>query len=88
MQFRKIVGPIRIDSPSGAVQAYRLAAKSGGRMCKVTSHAIKVLVSSDTTNLRVGIDLEHGRRRRRVRAPLDADQLRQPGRDAALRADW
>ncbi len=61
MFFRKIAGPMRIDSESdtgGSVKLYRLKGRPGGRTTKVLQYMIKVYQTS--TDAEVGLDVEHG----------------------------
>ena len=60
MDFRKIVGPLRVDGPAvgGAATTYAQAPRSGGRSAKVAQYAVKVIAGS--SNAKVGVILEHG----------------------------
>lgn len=58
MQFRKIAGPLRIDSP-GASTLYPLPGRAGGRMCKGVQYMVKI-IQSDSTECQIGMDVAHG----------------------------
>ncbi len=59
MFFRKIAGPMRIDSESnGTVKIYRLKGRPVGRTTKVLQYMIKVYQAS--TDAEVGLDVNHG----------------------------
>ena len=61
MVFRKIAGPMQINSDSnGGSKSYRLPGHSGGRTAKVAQFAVKTIQSSDSTNVRISLILEHG----------------------------
>lgn len=60
MNFRKIAGPMRIDTASdGNERTYRLAGRPGGRMVKSLQYMVKVLASS-SSSAQVGMDVQHG----------------------------
>ena len=60
MFFRKIAGPMRIDSESdGSEKTYRLKGRPGGRTTKVLQYMIKVYQSSGD-DAEVSLDVEQG----------------------------
>src|ERR1041385_8492347 len=60
MLFRKIAGPMRIDSTAGGGQKdYELMSSSGGREHKTANYMVKILGLSGA-NAKVGLSLNHG----------------------------
>jgi hypothetical protein len=58
--FKKIAGPLRIDSlDTGGEDIYELSPSAGGRLCKTLQYMVKVIKASATTT-RVAMDVEHG----------------------------
>lgn len=60
MLFKKIAGPVRIDSgANGAEKVYQLKARPGGSMAKTVHYFIKVYQSTGA-NTMIGLDVTHG----------------------------
>jgi len=73
MIFRKLAGPMRIDSANGSPTTYRLKPNNRGRMARTALYQIKVYQSSGA-NCRIGLDVLHGPDGD-VYCPLKADTI-------------
>ena len=60
MFFRKIQGPLRIDSPDETVVEYPLSPSRGGSSTKVVQYMVKVIATNAPGDTKVGIKLHHG----------------------------
>lgn len=79
MEYRKVAGPIRIDSANGGVvSTIRLSGRAGGRAAKVVFYDVVVLGSSGD-NVRLSIDVYHGPRSEVLRLHSAAMTDAQPG---------